>query len=103
MLSNYYNKPLYISSENSEIANEIYKNLFYYNQIVQRIQNACLEGEGCEGNLPIKNCEDNIIIFKESENNEIIQEKNCVFIKGKKEDLVKLSDDFLFKIIGITQ
>lgn len=101
-LNNYTNKPLYISSENSESDSEIYKNLFYTNEIVQRVQYACLEGGKCtDESLPIKTCVDNFIIIKEKENNEVRQEKNCVFIEGKKEDLTKLTDSFLFKITGI--
>lgn len=100
-LNDYYNKPLYFYSENSEAETEIYRNLFYYNQIVQRIQKACLEGEECNEDLPIKNCEDNIIIIKESEENEVTQEQNCVFIKGKKEKIIKLVDSFLYDIIGV--
>ena len=99
-LDNYYGEILYISSENSEAELEIYRNLFYQNQIVQRIQPACFEEE-CEGNLPTKTCEDNFIIIKESNNSEIIQDDNCVFIKGKQENLTKMTDEFLFKIIEI--
>lgn len=98
-LDNYYNKPLYISSENSEAELEIYRNLFYQNQIVQRMQSACLEE--CDENLPVKTCEDNFIIIKENNISEIIQEENCVFIKGREENLTKITDEFLFKILGI--
>jgi len=101
LLKNYEGKPLYISSENSQAEAEIYKNLFYQNQIAQRVQYACLENETCDGNLPVKNCEDNFIIIKESENNKVKQENNCIFIEGNKDDLIKLSDSFLFKITGI--
>jgi len=101
LLNSYQDKPLYISSENSGAETEIYRNLFYQNQIAQRVQYACLENQTCEGNLPIKTCEDNFIIIKESENNLIKQEKNCVFIEGNKSELLKLSDSFLFKITGI--
>jgi len=99
LLENYKGKPLYIYSENSEAETEIYKNLFYQNSIVQRVQYACLEGEICEEDVPIKTCEDNFIIIKESEENSVSQENNCVFIRGK--ELTKISDSFLFKIIGI--
>jgi hypothetical protein len=101
LLSSYDGKPLYISSENMEAETEIYKNLFYQNQIVQRIQEACLEGEKCSGDYPIKTCQDNFIIIKESTNNIVRQQNNCVFIEGKKENFTELSDGFLFKINGI--
>jgi hypothetical protein len=100
-LNNYYNKPLYFYSKNSDAETEIYRNLFYYNQIVQRVQDACLEGEECNEDLPVKSCEENIIIIEESENNDVIQKQNCVFIKGKKEEIVKLVDSFLYNIIGV--
>jgi len=101
LLNNYYGKTLYIFSENNEAELEIYRNLFYQNQIVQRIQSACLEEEECDENLPVKTCEDNFIIIKENDNSQIIQEENCVFIKGKQENLTKITDEFLFKIIEI--
>jgi hypothetical protein len=102
-LSSYYGKPLYIYSENSEALIEIYRNLFYQNQIVERVQEACLKGEKCDSNAPIKTCENNFIIIKESNATSIRQDNNCVFIEGNFQDLTKLSDGFLFKIIGIMQ
>jgi len=100
-LNNYYGKTLYISSENSEAESEIYRNLFYQNQIVERMQSACLEGEICNENLPVKTCDDNFIIIKPNNISEITQEKNCVFIKGEEENLTKITDEFLFKIFEI--
>jgi len=98
-LKNYYQKPLYLSSENSEAEAEIYSNL---NPLVQRTQRACLEGEEClDENLPIKTCEDNLIIIRENSTSGIRQEDNCVFIQGTQENLLKLSDEFLFKILEI--
>jgi hypothetical protein len=102
-LSSYSGKPLYIYYENGEAATEIYRNLFYQNQIAERMQDACLKGEKCESNSPIKTCEDNFIIIKESENEKITQNNSCVFIEGSSENLTKLSDGFLFDIVGITQ
>lgn len=100
-LEDYAGKPLYIYSENRETLTEIYRNLFYQNLIAQRVQEACIWEEKCEGDFPIKTCSDNFIIIKESENSQIYQQENCVFIEGKKEDLVRLADSFLFKIIGV--
>jgi hypothetical protein len=99
LLEDYSGKPLYFSSNGAEI--EITRNLFYQNQIVQRVQYACLEGKECIADYPIKTCADNFIIISESENAEIKQQGNCLFIQGKKEDLVKLTDSVLFKMIGI--
>ena len=101
-LNSYSGKPLYIYSEDGLAEGEIMRNLHpQYNSIVQRLQPACIEGKPCEGNYPLKTCSDNFIIIKEGETNSLTQEENCVFIEGKKEDLVKISDEFLFKILGI--
>lgn len=98
--NNYQRKPLYISSESDEAQLEISRNL---NQIVQRIQPACLNKYKCEGNWPVKNCTDNFIIIKKDDISKITQEDNCVFINGPQENLTALADEFLFKILGIEQ
>jgi hypothetical protein len=101
-LDNYYGKPLYISSKDIESESEIYRNLIYQNSIAQRMQLACLEGEECaDEELAVKTCEDNFILIRESNITEVIQEDNCVFIQGKIEDLAKITDGFLLKIIGV--
>jgi len=103
-LDNYLGEPLYIYSENNEAELEIYKNFDpRFNSIVQRIQPACFLAEECEENWPIKTCEDNFIIIKESNITKIIQDKNCVFIESQKENLTRITDEFLFKILGIEQ
>jgi len=100
-INNYYNKPLYVFSESNSAEREIYQNLFY-NGLVQRFQGGCPENETCKENVPTKTCEDNFIIIKESDSSKIYQQENCVFIEGKREDLIKLTDGFLFKILGIS-
>lgn len=99
-LDNYLDKPLYINSESIESESEVQTNLL---QFVSEMENACLEGENC-GELLIRSCEENFIIIKETIGDEqagISQENNCVFIKGEKQDLVKLTDEFLFKLLGV--
>jgi hypothetical protein len=98
---NYQNEPLYIYSENKYAEAEIYFNLYNY---AQRIQYACLDGEEmqCETSWPMKNCSNNFIIIREGEF-EIKQKENCLFISGEKEDLTKISDEVLFKILKIKQ
>jgi hypothetical protein len=97
-INSYTGKVLYLQSQESNALSEIYVNL---NTLVTRIQPACLNQEECEGNYPIKDCSNNFIIIKESNNTEIYQQDNCVFISGKKQELVNLADSFLLKIIGI--
>ena len=99
-INSYSAKPLYIysDSENYGAEIEIYRNL---DQLILRRQYACLEGENCTGDFPVKTCADNFIIFKESEESKITQENNCIYIQGEKEELVKITDKFLFRILGV--
>jgi len=98
-ISSYYNKPVYIYSENNEAEIEAARNLYPF---VQRIQKSCIEGQICSDNSPVKNCTDNLIVILEKDQSEIIQDKNCVYIYGKDEDLLKNTDAFLFKAFGIS-
>lgn len=97
-LNNYYGKVLYLSSENSGATYEIVSNL---NQIYLRIQPACLNESACEGDIPLKTCDDNFIIIEEKNQTNIIQDNNCVFIQGPQENLTMISDEFLFHILGV--
>lgn len=96
----YQGKPLYIYSEHNEAESEIKINL---GQISERIQPACPKGAefNCSENSPVKTCEDNFIIIKKSAETQIRQDNNCVYIEGSDEDIVKLADQFLFKILKI--
>ena len=90
-LNNYQGKILYIYSEDILAESEVYTNLL---QFTEDIENACLEE--CEEGFAVKTCEDNFVIIREG-NKGIIQEDNCVFKEREKENLIKLTDEFLFK------
>jgi hypothetical protein len=102
-LNSYFEKVLYfVNLEGSnEAGQEILNNLERY---VSRSQEACLNSgvnmSDC-GDLPVKSCEDNLIIFEDSLNNitSVRKEGNCVYISG---DLLAGSDAFLYKLLGIT-
>jgi hypothetical protein len=96
----YYNQPLYISSDNNEAYYEIYNN---FDKIAGRIQFACLNKENCDGNFPIKTCENNFIIIRENNESRIFQNESCVFIEGPSENLIKLTDEFIFKTLDIKE
>jgi hypothetical protein len=99
LLNQYSGKPLYISSKNPSIELEIYRNL---DQVILRRQYACLQTENCtDASFPIKTCDDNFIIIQESNNIDIKKDKNCIFIQGPRENLTAVTDEFLFKIIGV--
>ena len=102
LLPEYVQQVLYLYSEDSTSTYQIYQNL---DSFLTRVQLACLQEdeESCQEDLPIKNCTDNFIVIKQSDTNKIIQQEKCVFIEGTPEDLVKLTDIFLLKILGIKQ
>ena len=101
-LDDYLGEPLYISSDDIESESEIYRNLIGQNSIALRMQLACLDGEVCENKeLPVKTCDDNFIVIRESSQPKVIQNNNCVFIRGEMENLTRITDGFLLKIIGL--
>jgi len=110
---NYANKPLYFAGEPGEHISEINRNL---GRFALRVNYACLEGEKCENDYPVKECSNNIIVFKEPINNEntdnkennneneeekIYQQDNCIFIIASYSNMVRYSDKFLFGLLGI--
>ncbi len=105
LLNTYYEKPLYVFSENKDAEAEIYRNLHpQFNPIVLRMQSACFDEERCGEDLPIKTCggeEYNFIIIEESEKIGIEQNESCVFIRGPQENLTMIADEFLFKMLGV--
>jgi len=90
-LQNYAAGSLFIDSEREDVTNEISNNI---GRFAQRIQRACYGP--CEKDLPEKDCSENLVIWRESEENKVYQEENCVFIEG---DLIAV-DAFLYKVLG---
>jgi hypothetical protein len=98
-LSAYSGIPVYISSEDYVSEVEIYRNL---GNVVLRFQGACLDNDtNCPENWPVKDCSNNFIIIKITNESRIYQDENCVFIEGKQENLTQMTDEFLFLITGI--
>lgn len=97
-LNTYSGKVLYFFYENDAAAVEISRNL---GSIVLRFQGACIDEEGCPEDWPIRDCSNNFILIKETNESKIYQENNCVFIEGPRENLTQITDEFLFKITGI--
>jgi hypothetical protein len=91
-VQDYAGATLYIDSENSGITAEIASTL---GKFALRVQEACY-GE-CERDLPEKECNENLIIWKTSEKNVVYQDERCVFIEGN----TKAVDAFLYKALGV--
>ena len=89
-LTNYYGKPLYIYSESADAESEIYRNLYGVSDRVDSVNDTAA-----------KTCADNFIIIREKSVARISQDGGCVFMDGPSDDLIKITDGFLLKIIGV--
>lgn len=98
LIESYYGEPLYIHSFDKSLDSEIYYN---FNKIAYRMQYGCLNETKCDGDFPIKTCDDNFIVLEESNETSIVQKQNCVFIKATEQEMQKAIDAFFLKIIGI--
>ncbi|PIN88760.1 hypothetical protein COU61_03565 [Candidatus Pacearchaeota archaeon CG10_big_fil_rev_8_21_14_0_10_35_13] len=102
-LADYQDKPFYYyfdnESEGQEAIGEIYNNLNYF---ILRAQGVCLKGTECNNELPIKSCsEDKIIIIKYEEELGVKQEEGCVTITGPQGEILKSSDSYIYKMMGL--
>ena len=86
-------KNVYYDIKNDGIANEIGANIIQY---TSKFQPACY-GK-CESDLPEKDCSEILIVWRESNKQEIREEDKCIFIDGD----LKTADAFVYKIFGIT-
>lgn len=107
----YSGQPLYFVNP-SEGMSEILNNI---GQFILRYQESCLQqnsgvgdlefgideeesGIDCKGDLPMKDCRSNLIIFEDGNKTRVYQNENCIYIVG---DGVKGADAFLYKILGV--
>ena len=91
-LVDFTGKPVFIASESDLIVGEISQVFYPY---AQRVQRACYET--CSLDLPEKDCTENLIVWKISENNIVYQQDNCIFIEGN----TLAVDAFLYRILGV--
>lgn len=103
-IQNYQGKVLYFGVDSAEaisqIGNqEISSNL---NDFILRANMACLT-DNCSEDYPIKNCsEENIIIFEDKQGNpELSEKENCIYVRSSNQEILRSSDAFLFKILGL--
>ena len=95
----YSGKPLYFVNP-GEGAGEVLNNIGRY---ILRYQESCLDSKTnetiiCEGDLPVKDCSSNLIIFMEGNSTRVYGDENCVYVVG---DAVKGSDAFLYNVLGV--
>jgi len=111
-VSSYFGSTLYFVGDGGAAGNKVLQVIGSY---ASKHQSACLEGYSCEGDLPSKRCDANLIIFdtgtfigEESEvygdidfeETKVIKRDNCVFIGG---DQLRSADAFLYKVLGVIE
>ena len=92
-LASYAGQVVYFN-DYGEGADEIIIN---FERFLRRYQKACYANETCEEDLPVKDCNDNFIVFREGENF-VHRDNNCVFIVG---DSLRGADAFIYKVLKI--
>jgi len=93
-LEQYSGQPLYFvnpAEGASEILNNIGANILRY-------QESCFGNMSCEGDLPVKDCNSNLIIFEVGNVSRVYQNNSCIFIVG---DSLRATDAFLYKALQI--
>ena len=86
-IQTYFGKPLYIKTQNVPSEAEIRTNLApFVNGIIVTDK---------------EDCSDNTLIIETKNQSRIYLKENCVYIEGGESELTRLTDEFLFKILGI--
>ena len=91
-LEDYYQKPVFIVTNDSLVSLELQRVI---GVTAGRIQRACYGP--CDEELPEKSCNEDLIIFRDSEMRKVYQQDKCIFIEGD----IKAVDAFLYKLAGI--
>ncbi len=86
----YLGNILYIDAKNNGILQEISSTLGRFSS---RVQEVCY-GK-CQENLPEKNCTENLVVWRESSENKVYQQENCIFIEGD----IRAADAFIYKTL----
>jgi hypothetical protein len=104
VIDGFYNQPLYLYFDDDSAGQEILRNFdSQVNNIVTRTQLACPEESNCSENWPKKNCDNNFIIIRLSNQSSVIQKNKCIYIESNKEEITQLTDEFLFKLFKVKQ
>ena len=95
-LETYSGQPIYFVNPGEGVS-EILGNIGSY---ILRYQEACLvnSSDSCNGDLPVKDCNSNLIIFEQGNDTRVYEKDSCVFIVG---DSSLGSDAFLYEVLGI--
>ena len=63
--------------------------------------NACDKEEGCPENAPIKDCTEDAVYLKITEENKVYNEGKCIVVEGDNEGITKSIDKIDIKLVGL--
>ena len=98
-ISEFSGKPIYFVNSDPASANEILYNMGRY---ATRYQDVCLKDLNCTNpdNI-VKTCDDNLIVFKESDEDSVKRDNNCLFINYSPGNEVLVGNRLIFKALGV--
>ena len=65
------------------------------------VQFACSKEEGCEGDFPIKNCENYAFYLKKKDNAKIYKDNNCLVVEGDNQEISRSVDKINLKLLKV--
>ena len=71
------------------------------NSLGVKVQLACSKEEGCDDDVPIKDCNDHAFYFKKTGNAKVYKDNNCVVIEGDNEEISKTVDKINLNLLNI--
>jgi hypothetical protein len=88
----YNGQTVYIASENEGIYQQLLN--VFGRGVASRVQRACYGP--CEDDLPEKECNDMLIVWRENIEQKVSQEENCIFIDGD----LRAVDAFVYNLFS---
>ncbi len=88
----YQGQEIFLDIKNDFALQELSLNLGKY---AGRMQKACYGH--CEEDLPEKGCDNNLVVFRESDTERVYSQDNCVFIQGS----IKAVDAFIYNLFNL--
>ena len=101
---NFGSKVYIISDPNEEdpyLSYNMQKLAYTLQSTSRAVVDACDREEGCPEQTPIKNCVEDAVYLKVSEENKIYKEDKCVVIEGDKEGMAKAVDKLNLGLVGL--
>ncbi len=93
----YYQQPVYVVNQNPAVGSISYA----LQDVALRIQEACMQGTECTNkDLPIKTCNEKVIVFNNPNLNvtQINKENNCIYIDG---NFFEGVDKLIYRMLNI--